>query len=168
MDILGGDILEINVVDAGTPVHIVGHSGRGHDIVQGQAGVCSQGSVVGGGTGELPSRRGPQALGVDLLHPLDYLKEPGPSGDAPGFQRGRHGQTDGLFRAAQICHYQIGFQGVQAPLHAFHAGIKALQVDGNVGSAAHVHPPLPPDAVNTRSESPFPSRKAAGLPPESP
>ena len=143
MDIAGGDVLEVDIVDPGAPLHVVGHPGRRHDVVHGEAGVRPQRRVAGGGAGELPSRRGPQALGVHLLDPLDHLEQPRPAGDAVGFQRGRHRQTDGFISTALVRHHQIGGQGVQLALDALHGSVKAAEVWQNKRALSYPAPPLP-------------------------
>ena len=105
MGIYWGHILEIDAVNLGRHVQIALHPGRGNDEVDLLAGQCFD---------------FPQAL-------LDF-KQPRPAGDAPGFQGGRHGETDGLFRAAQVRHYKVGGEGIEAPLNTFDAGVKRFQI----------------------------------------
>ena len=84
-DILRGNILQVNIVNPGAPVHVMGHPGRSHDIVHGQTRVRFQLNIAGGGAGELPPGSLAKARGVDLLDPLNHLEQPRPAGDAPGF-----------------------------------------------------------------------------------
>ena len=62
-----------------------------------------------------------------------HLKEPAAPGQAILFQGRRDGQTDGLVRAGRVGDHQIGGKWIQAPLHAFNGGIKAFQINGNIG-----------------------------------
>ena len=128
LHILRGGILQVHVIDPGAPLHIVGHPGRGHDVIHRQAGVGLQSGIIRGGAGEAPSGRGAQALGVHLFDPLHHLEQPRPAGDAIGFQRGRDRQTDGLLRAAQVCHHKVGGQGIEATLKAFDGCVEALKI----------------------------------------
>ena len=61
---------------------------------------------------------------VHFTNPLDHFKQAGAAGDAVGFQRRRHCQTDGFFCTALIRHHQIGSQRIKSPVHAFHGCIK--------------------------------------------
>ena len=116
---------------------IVGHPGRGNDVVQLHGRVLPHIRVVPGGAGEPPARGLPLPPGIDLLDLLHHLKEPGPAGNAVGFQGGGHGQADGLVRAALVRHHQVGGHGVQPPLHTLHRGVKALEVTAHIGSLFH-------------------------------
>ena len=81
-DVLRGHILQIDAVDFCAPVNVVGHPGRGHNVVKGQSGVAPHLRIVPGGAGELMARGVPLAPGVHLRHPLYHLEEPGPASDA--------------------------------------------------------------------------------------
>lgn len=50
-----------------------------------------------------------------------------------GLHRGRHGQADGLLRAAHVSHDKVGRQRVEPPGDTLHRTVEALQVDGHVG-----------------------------------
>ena len=136
-NILRRDIFEVHVVDPGTPLHVMSHPGRSHDVVHRQAGVRFQLGVTGGGAGKLTTRCLAGTISVDLLDPLDHLEEPRPSGDAPGFQGGRHRQADGLLRPAQVRHNEVGGQGVQAPFNTLDGGVKTFQVTGDISPVPH-------------------------------
>ena len=85
MDVLRGHIFKIDLVDLCTVLHVQGHPGRGHDIVQAHGGISPDLGVVPRTVGELPAGGLPAALLVDLLHPLDHLEQPGPAGNTIGF-----------------------------------------------------------------------------------
>ena len=117
-------MLKVHAVDAGAPVDVVGHSGRGYDIVEGQRRISPHLRVVGRSAGELPARDIPLPLVIDLLDPLDHLKQPGPAGNAISLQGRCDRQTDGLFSAAQVRHHEVGVQWIQPTLDALHTRVK--------------------------------------------
>ena len=104
-DVLRRDVFQVHAVDSCAPLHVMGHPGRGHDVVHRKARVRFQLRIAGGGTRELPPWGLTGPLSVDLLDPLDHLEQPRPAGDAPGFQGRRHGQADGFLRPAQVRHH---------------------------------------------------------------
>ena len=124
VDVLRRHMLEVNTVDAGAPVNIVGHPGWSHDIVEGQGRISPYLRVVRGSAGELPARGIPLPLGIDLLDPLDHLKQPGSTGNAIRLQGRCDRQTDGLFSAAQVRHHEVGVQWIQPTLDALHTCVK--------------------------------------------
>ena len=63
VDVLRRHMLEVNTVDAGAPVNIVGHPGWSHDIVEGQGRISPHLRVVRGSAGELPARGYSAAVG---------------------------------------------------------------------------------------------------------
>ena len=135
VDILGGDVLKVDLIDAGAVLHVVGHAGRGDDVVHGQGGVSHQLVLAVGLTREAAARGSLAALGVDLFDPTDGLKEAGAAGYAVAFEGGGDRQADGLFGAGGVGHQEIGAHGVEASLDAFHRGVEGFQVDGDIGSA---------------------------------
>ena len=126
MNVLGGDVSEIDAIDFGAGLHIQGHPGGCCQIIQFQRWIRPEGLRVRGFPGEGSPRGQETALGVDLRHLLHHLKEPGPPGNAVGFQGGGHRETDGFLRPAGIGHHKMGGQRVQPPLHALHGGIKGF------------------------------------------
>ena len=124
IDVLRCHIFQIDAVDLGAPVDIVGHPGRGHNVVQGQSGILLNLRIAPGGAGELVAGGVPLPPGVHLRHLLDHLKEPGAAPNAVGFQGGGDSQADGLVCAALVCHHQVSGHGIQSPLHALYAGVK--------------------------------------------
>ena len=147
MDVLRGHVFEVCFIDFRAEVHVMGHTGRGGDVVHLPVGVRPQ-VKVGGGLAREPVPRGLcPSFGVHLAQSLHHLEKACPSADAVLLQRGRHGQADGLFRAAPVGHHQVGGQRVQSALHALHGGVKRLQIDGNIG-------PLPRDVDGLLSSHP--------------
>ena len=105
MDVLRGDVFQVDVVDLGADLDVPRHPGRGHQVVHRQGRIGLQLSGVGAFAHQLPAGGAEPPLGVDLLDPLDHLEEAGPARDAVGFQRGGDGEADGLLRAAEIRHH---------------------------------------------------------------
>ena len=139
MDVLRGDVFQVDVVDLGADLDVLRHSGRGHQVVHRQGRVSPQLGGVGAFAHQLPAGGVEPPLGVDLPDPLDHLEEAGPAGDAVGFQRGGDGEADGLLRAAEIRHHQVGGHGIEAPLPALHGGVVGFQVDGDIRSLRFRH-----------------------------
>ena len=137
VDVLRSDIFQIHLIDSRTPINVVCHPGQSHDVVQGQRGVLPHLRVVPGCAGELPAGGALPPPGVDLLYPLHHLEQPGPAGDAIGFQWGRHSQADGLSCTAQVRYHKVGSHGVQAPFHALHTGVKTFEIAADIGSLLH-------------------------------
>ena len=132
MNVLRRHILEINLIDVAAVLHIVCHSGRGHDVIQFLFRVAFQLHIVTGAACKGFSRRPLLPQGVDLTHPLNHFKESGPAGNAVSLQRGCHRQADGFFRPAGVRHHQIGGQRVQFPLHALHGSVKGFEINGDI------------------------------------
>ena len=105
VDVLGRHKLQVHAVNLRGHLQVAGHAGHGGDVLH------------------------LQALGsLQFRHPLLHLKEPGPPENAQGLHAGGHRQADGAVRPALICHHQVGGEGVQAPVHALHRGIDALEI----------------------------------------
>ena len=130
MDILRGHIFQINLINFGAVFHIMGHSGRRHNIIHRQGRIGIQGFRIPGGACKTAAGSFLPPQGIDLLHLLHRFKKPCPAGNSIGLQRRRHRKADGLFRAAGIGYQEICGQGIQFPLNALHRGIERLQVDG--------------------------------------
>ena len=144
-DVLRRDVFQVDAVDFGAPVDVVGHPGRSYQIVQRQGGVAPHLRVVPGGAGEPPARGLPLPPDIHFFDLLHHLKEPRPAGDPVGFERGGHGQADGLVCPPFVRHHQVGGHGVQPPLHALHRGVKALEVTADI--ALPLHAPVTPFCV---------------------
>ena len=78
-----------------------------------------------------------QPLRIGVFYPLNDLKKPCPAGNPICFETRGNSQTDCFFRAAFVCHNQVRGQRVQPAFPAFDRGIKAFQVDGDIGP---IHP----------------------------
>ena len=155
-NVLRRDVFQIGGVDPAAVFLVQAHPRRRDDVGNLQRRVFFYGFRVEGGCGELVfsgfriapdcpgTNSGVQPFLVDLLHAPDYFKQTRPAGDAVGFQRGRHRQTDGLFRPALVGDDQIGGQRIEVALHAFHAGVKALRVDGHILPNLFRHARRPP------------------------
>ena len=133
MDVLGGNVVKIDVVDPGAGFDVASHARRGYDIVDGPVGMGFQLVVVGRFTCQLTTDA-LATLGIHLGHALNDLEQTGTTTDAIGLQRRRYGQTDGLVGSALVSHYQIGGQGVEPSVHALNRSVERLQVDGDIGA----------------------------------
>ena len=143
-DVLRRNIFQIGSIDSAAVFFIQAHPWRSDNVRNLQRRVFFYGFRIERGSGELILLRFRIALYrpgtdaclqsflVDLLHTLDHLKQARPAGNAVGFQGRRHGQADRLFRPALVGDDQIGRQWIQMTLYAFHAGVKALGVDGHI------------------------------------
>ena len=78
-DVLRRNVFQVDPVNLCAPVDIVGHSGRGHQVVQSQRRVLLHRPVVPRGAGEPPARSLPLPPEVDLFDLLHHLEEPGPA-----------------------------------------------------------------------------------------
>ena len=104
MDVLGGNVLEIDLVDLRAHFHVQGHPRDGDLEAQGQVRILPDFRIVGGFAGE-PCLPGPG--GIDLPDLLLYLEEPSPPGDAVGFERRGYGEADGFVRPGSIGHHEV-------------------------------------------------------------
>ena len=126
MDVLRGYILQIDLINLGGNIHVVGHAGRSDDIIQGQGRIGADEPIVIFPDIQLVLRIGPLPGFVHGGHLLHHLKESGPAGNTIGLQGRRHRQTDGFFRAGGIGHHQIGVQRIQPPGHALCRGVEGF------------------------------------------
>ena len=124
MDVFRCHIAQINVIDAGAVLHVKCHAGRRGDVVQRQRAV----------TGQCP---GIAADPVHLADCLHHLKQPRTARYSVSLESGRDRKADRLVRAGGIRHHQMGGQGVQAPLHTLHRGVKGLEINGNICPVLH-------------------------------
>ena len=139
MDVLGGHMTQVDVVNLPTHLHIARHARRRHKVVELEVGAGLQLDIVGRGTREAARRQTAPALLIDLPDALHDLEEARPSADAVLLERRRDGQTDGLLRAAQISHNEIGGERIEPAVHTLHGGVERLQVDGDIGSLLLLH-----------------------------
>ena len=139
MNVLGGHVPQVDLIDAGAVLHIVSHMGRGNDEIHRQRRVCGQLDGIPRLPRQPPPGSGLPTDGIDLLDPLHRLKETGAPRDPVAFQGRSHRQTDGLLGSCGIRHHKIGGHGIQPPLHAFHRREKGLEVDGNIGFSDFGH-----------------------------
>ena len=100
------------------------HARRRDDIVDGEGRVRFKFRVVDGTARKIVCGSMFFARAVDVAHLLDDLEQPRPPGNPVRFQRRRYGETDGLFRAAQIGDDEVGRKRVQSARHALHGGIE--------------------------------------------
>lgn len=103
MAVLRGNVLEINPIDFGGHVQIPLHPGHGYDEIHLFAGEF-----------------------FNLPQPLLDLEQPGPAGDFPGLQGGRHRKADGAVATALVRHHKVGSQRVKAAVYALYRGVIAF------------------------------------------
>ena len=77
VDVLGSDVPEIDLVDAGAVLHVQGHAGRRGEIIRFQRRVFRKLVRFPGLAGKTASRRVPEPSGIDLFHSLDHFKKAG-------------------------------------------------------------------------------------------
>lgn len=142
MNILGGDILQIDLINAGTDSNIAGHLRRSGDIVHSQIRAVFEQCIIPGGAVQFIARNLHLAHGIDLGQSLLYLEQSYSSRNPIGFQRRGDGQADRFIGAASVSYHKVGSQRIQASLDTFYGSVKRFQVDGNVASApqSNTHP----------------------------
>ena len=75
----GAMYFQVDPVNLCAPVDIVGHPGRGDQVIKRQGGVVPHLWVVPRSTGEPPVWGTPLPPEVDLFDLLHHLEEPGPA-----------------------------------------------------------------------------------------
>ena len=126
VDVLRGDVFEVNIVDGRAGLHIKRHLRGRDDVVDLQFPVLAQFIVIVGFAGEGAPGSGIPAQCVDLPDLLHHLEQSGAAGDAEGFQGRGDRKADGFVGAAGVGHHQIGGHGVQPPLDALHGGVEGF------------------------------------------
>ena len=84
----------------------------------------------------------PQPVRIHLFYPFHDLKEPRPPGYTVGLKGRSNGEADGLFCTGEIRHNEIGGEGIKAPFHTFHGGVKRLQINCKIRFISHKYPLL--------------------------
>ena len=126
VDVLRRNIAEIDLVNAGADLHIARHARRRDEIAEGERGVGTDIRVHIALADEAAVRCGGAAAGVYLCDALDDLEKPGSAGDAVSFERGRHGEADGLLRAPLVRHDKVRRERIESAVHALHGREKRL------------------------------------------
>ena len=126
MDVLRGDVFEVDVVDLGADLDILCHPGRCYDIVNSQSrvrfqihGICAFACKLSSGSMALPLR-------IDFSDPLYHFKKTGSAEYTIGFQRRRDCKAYRLLGAADICHHKVCCHRVKAARHALHGRVIRL------------------------------------------
>ena len=86
MDVLGGDVSQIDVVDAGAVGNIESHAGRGGNIVDSQFGMRRQHIGVNRFARKTEVGRLRLTGEIHFTQPLHHFEESRPSADAVGFE----------------------------------------------------------------------------------
>ena len=119
MDVLRGNVPQIDLVDPYAVVHVERHA-RGSDMI-GDAKLRMRRELDGircltykrALWGTVLSPR------IFLLHGTDDFEETRAAADAVGLEGGGDRETDRLARAALICDHEIRGQRIQTSLHTF-------------------------------------------------
>ena len=111
-DVLRCDILHVNLIDAGAVLHVVCHSRRRNDKVNGEGWVLLQLGEEIRRAFQLSPRRVMLPSGVCFLDALLDFKQPPAPGNAVTFERGCDRKADGLVRPALICNDEVCVQRV--------------------------------------------------------
>ena len=130
MDILGGHVFQIDLVNPGADLHVESHPRDGDFEAEGEMRIGLYGRVIGRGAGQASL---PGAGRIDFPDPLLHLEKPAAARDAVRFERRGDSQADGLVGPGLVRHHQIRGQGVQTTLHALHGGVERLEVNGDIG-----------------------------------
>ena len=142
MDVLRGNVPQIDLVDPHAVVHVERHA-RGSDMI-GDAKLRMRRELDG--IRRLTYKRvlwgtilSPR---IFLLHGTDDFEETRAAADAVGLEGGGDRETDRLARAALICDHEIRGQRIQSSLHTFDRGIECLEIDGDIHAflRLHLHP----------------------------
>ena len=142
VNVLRGDIAQIDLIDPRADVDIPRHLRLRDDIIQLERRVAPQLRREAGLPGELPSGRALPPHGIDLAHALHDLEQPRAAGDAMSLERRRHGEADGLFRPRSVRNDEIRRERIKPALHAFHRGKKRFQIDRKTAPLPHCNPPF--------------------------
>ena len=111
-NIFRGNILEINLINAGAVLHVVRHPRRRDDEVNRQRRVCLQlREKVRCAVQPMP-RRVVLPSGIRFLHTLLDFKQPPASGDTVALEGGRDGKADGLIGTAFIRNNKVCVQRI--------------------------------------------------------
>ena len=111
-DVLRGDVLEIDLIDAGAVLHVVRHPRRRDDEVNGQRRVCLQLREEVRCAAQPASRCVKLPPDICFLYALLDFKQPPTPGDTVALEGGCNGKADGLVRPALICNNKICVQRI--------------------------------------------------------
>ena len=130
MDVLRGNVPEIDLVDTGAVLHVEGHARRSGDIRSPKGRVFFKCHAVTGFTREFFHLCKPAA--VHFLHPLHNFKQSCTPGNAIRFQGRRDCKADCLLCSGNICNNEIRRQRIQSQFNGFHRGIERLQINRDI------------------------------------
>ena len=142
IDVFRGYILQIYTVYPRTVIDIKGHPRSSNYIIQSQIQIRFQSGSIRWGAGQGVPRSFVLPLQIDLLDPPNHFKQSGPAWYPVSFQGRGHSQTNSLLCSADVGHYQVGCQGIEAPLYALDTPIEALEVNAEVYSLFHESSPF--------------------------
>ena len=146
-NIFGSDIFKIYLVNFRAVVHIMRHSGRRDNIVNGKCGVGLYFAVKIGFFGKfklvIPRRFSVivKTLCVHCFYSLHYFKKSCPARNTVLLQGRRYRKAYGLFCAALVGYHKVCVKRVKSAFHALDRGVEAFQVDCNI-LAFHIPAPF--------------------------
>ena len=123
MNILGGNIFQVSLINLTAHLHVVCHAWRSRNIVQFPVRMSLQFRIIKGFPRKMPISLA-LAVVVHLPDTLHHLEQTGTTAYAVGFQRRRHRQADCLLRAACVSHHEIGGQRIEPPVHTLYRSIE--------------------------------------------
>ena len=125
MDVLWGDVLEVDVVDLGANLNILRHLGRRDQIAYRTQWVSRQVTGIIAFFKEVPARLTP-TFGVDFFDAFHHLKEASSAGYPVGFQGWRNRKAYRFLGTADIRHHKVCCHRVKTALHALDGRIVRL------------------------------------------
>ena len=126
MDILRGNVFEIDIINPSAVFHIVSHSRRCGNIAESQGGVSFKFYGVIRFAIEFMMRCIVFTLSIDLLNLLDYFKQSCSAGDTVSFQRRRNRKADGFLGPADIRNHKVCGKRIKPARYTLNGGIKAF------------------------------------------
>ncbi len=133
VDVLRRGIFQIDLIDPRAVFDIKRHARRRDNIVKLQRRIFLQLTAEEGTAGKDAARRAAAPDRIDLADAFHSLEQTRPAGDPIGLEGGGDGETDCLFRARGVCDHKTGVQRIEAAFATLHRGVKAFQVDGDIG-----------------------------------
>ena len=132
VNVFGGDVAEVDLVDASAVLDVVSHSWRCGDVVDGQFGMGFELVVVGRLAAEAVAGSVELSVLVDFAQSLHDFEEACAASDAVGFECWRDGEADGLLGARGVGHHEVGGERIEPTFGALDGGIERFEVDGDI------------------------------------
>lgn len=123
-----GDVLFVNFINFSARFDVFAHSRNGYDIPDFKRGIVFKFLVDKRFTLERAVRRVFSSLSVYVANFSDDFEKPRSAGDSVSFERGRHGETNGLFRSRAVRHDKINAERVETSLNALNRRKKRFKI----------------------------------------